>query len=410
MWSRVLSRLVAWIPWILGVAFVAFVAYRLWGPLQGYTALLWLALLGVFVLLTWPYYRTPPKFKISRNHIRYTTVGDRVQVELSCELVAFLPVRLSVFSEPPAHFSSESSLELAGLFWGPSRQVVLSHVRPTQRGEWGWPAVSVYWSDPFGLFWHRLDVEVASDIMVFPKRHVMMMPDLLRPLLSDGKQGARIGLEDPASLRGVREYQLGDALNRIHWRQTAKHGFMGRPMVRELERVSSSTLQIHIDLRASSRFIESAVKLASSLIHLAQSEYQIFSISTAKTRSQPGRDEAALIDALSLLAKIQPDPSEGPEVPLPAFGANVIVITEHPRLDLIEHTLKTRAKAARVLIVLMHEGFYLEPGDQPQRIWAGLHESAKQLERQAAVLLERGVRVFLLRANQSALELGRLGR
>jgi uncharacterized protein (DUF58 family) len=408
--TAAVGRLKTVLRWVLILLVVAALLYLLWTRLAGWSALLWLLPMGMVLVASNLYYRRRPALQIKRVHDGFASVGSTLKVRLECSITAPLPLRLHFSDLPPRTLILGKSLELGGLFGGVQHHTLESEIKLDMRGEFVWPGFKVYWADPWGLFWWEMELPISSTLTVFPDQHAMMLPDMLRPLLADGKPGARIGLEDPSSLRGVREYQAGDALNRIHWRQTAKYAFTGVPMVRELERVSSASMHLHIDTRGSARFIESAVKLASSMVRLAEAEYQSIQISTATELSHFGRGKDTLISALSLLARVQHEPAASPHIPLPVFGANMIVITEHPRLELVESALKTRAKASRVLLLVMHEGFYLEPQERPRRIWAGLHESVKQLEQRAAILSEHGIRVFLLRGNQSVLELsGREG-
>jgi uncharacterized protein (DUF58 family) len=398
------------VRWWLIAALVGGLLYLLWTRLSGASALLWLLPLAMVLLAGNLYYRRRPALEIKRIHPTYATAGNRVAVRLECTITAPLPLRLHFSDVPPRTLILGKSLELGGIFFGEQQHTLESEIRVNMRGEYVWPGFKVYWADPWGLFWWEMELDLSTNLIVFPDKHAMLLPEMLRPLLADGRPGARIGLEDPSSLRGIREYQAGDALNRIHWRQTAKYAFTGVPMVRELERVSSASLHLHIDTFGSERFLESAVKLASSIVRLAEAEYQSIQISTSSQQSTFGRGSEALISALTVLARVQHHSSDTRSIPLPAFGANLIVITERPHLELVEQALKARAKASRVLLLVIHEGFYLEPTERPRRIWAGLHETVQQLEQRAAILSEHGIRVFLLRGNQSVLELsGREG-
>lgn len=387
------------------------------------TSFLWLLPLVVLALGATLYFRRPPQIVLERIHPPYASVDQNVPVKLELTLHAPFPVRLLLRDPPPKTLIPSRVLEWGGLFWGTHFETITLEVKLNVRGEYLWENVTLEWSDPFGLVWRTSKLEVKSKIIVFPAYHPALLPDLLRPLLSDGKAGARIGLEDPSSLRGVRQYQFGDSLNRIHWRQTARNSHLNYPMVRELERVTSSSLQVHLDVldtsprseysgpgySSSEQFVESAVKLAGSLLRQSEIEYQSICLSTYVGRTSPGRGENPLIEALTLLARAQPTLLDTSTIPRPAFGANLVILTQHPTLKLLESALQARATAARVLIVVIHEGFYLEPQQKPRRIWAGLHESVRTLEKQAAVLSEQGVRVFLLRGDQSVLELGTRG-
>lgn len=116
-----------------------------------------------------------------------------------------------------------------------------------------------------------------------------------------------------------------------------------------------------------------------------------------------GRGADALHAALHLLARLEPDPAP-PALPVTRRG-NLIILTARPSADLTTQALRARATASRVSIVALPEGFYLEPGEQARRQWAGLPDAVRDLERRAAVLAESGILIYVLRGNQSVLTL-----
>lgn len=67
--------------------------------------------------------------------------------------------------------------------------------------------------------------------------------------------------------------------------------------------------------------------------------------------------------------------------------------------------MHARAQASRVSIIAMPEGFYLEPGENPRRQWAGLPDTVRELERMSGILADSGILVYVLRGNQSVLKL-----
>ncbi len=177
--------------------------------------------------------------------------------------------------------------------------------------------------------------------------------------------------------------------------------------MRELERTASSRLLVFLDTRGDEVFLESAVRLAASLVQEALSLDLPISVSTPQGATPSGRTPEAMQAALSTLATVQ---RSVPNTPLPdlalqAAGSNLIVLTQRAPTDVLTSALRARIRARRVVIVALPEGFYLEPGESPRRQWAGLPDTVRQLERQAGVLADAGVTVFVLRGNQSVLRL-----
>ncbi|WP_370657427.1 DUF58 domain-containing protein [Deinococcus sp. KNUC1210] len=237
-----------------------------------------------------------------------------------------------------------------------------------------------------------------------------MLPDLLRPLLSEGELSRTLGLDDPISLRGARPYLPGDPPGRIHWRLSARHlaehaGDSGELMVRELERTASSSLHIHLDTAGNDVYLESVVRLAASLVQEALELRLPVALSDGQGSTSSGQTPDHLRRVLRRLAEATVGPAE--HIPVVRPGSNLIVLTQRAGGTLLHSALLARAQAARVVIVALPEGFYLEPGELPRRQWAGLPEAVRELERQAGVLAAAGVAVLVLRGNMSVLRLGR---
>ncbi|WP_188207319.1 DUF58 domain-containing protein [Alkalibacillus aidingensis] len=76
----------------------------------------------------------------------------------------------------------------------------------------------------FGSIFLRAQKIFNQEVVVYPKRKVVPNIDLLSPKRM-GHHRARHSLFDEQSLPvGTREYEPGDAFNKIHWKATAKEG------------------------------------------------------------------------------------------------------------------------------------------------------------------------------------------
>lgn len=73
--------------------------------------------------------------------------------------------------------------------------------------------------------------------------------------------------------------------------------------------------------------------------------------------------------------------------------------------DLINAAVRTRSRAAQVLVIALPEGFYLEPGETGRPMKRALPESIRDLEARSGILEEAGVRVRILRGDSSVLNL-----
>lgn len=140
-----------------------------------------------------------------------------------------------------------------------------------KRGEYAIGPVQLHVSDLLGFFHLKRRYPLTSKLVVFPSP--MEVPELtVRPMGAfgeyqfDGTGAKGSGID----FHGVREYQVGDELRRVHWRSTAKHG---RLNVIEFEHSRAHDNVIAIDLGRGSEVgtglyssLEYAVRIAAGII------------------------------------------------------------------------------------------------------------------------------------------------
>lgn len=367
------------------------------------TALLWLTVLGLLAALLWWAYRTPPRVTLTREVPPNGFQGTRLPLIVRLEMSSRLPVRYLIEDPTPRTVVADTPVRLSGELLGDAAQEVRTGLTLNSRGVYTWPGATLHWADPLGLFWRSVSISAPQRLDVFPAPHGLRLPELLRPLLSEGGLSRRLGLDDPISLRSVREYVPGDPPGRIHWRSSARTGTLS---VREPERTAASSVTIYLDVSSGGEvFTESAVRLAASLVQEALALELPVSVATNEGATPTGRHAEALHAALLRLAQLQPDPAP-PVIPPTRSGSNLIILSASAAPALIAGAMRARATASRVAIVAMPEGFYLEPGERARRQWVAAPDSVKNLERQAGVLAGAGILVFVLRGNQSVLRLG----
>ena len=377
----------------------------------------WLLLIALIVAGLWFAYRNAPQIRVKRElESTRTFQGSSVKVRVMLEVYAPFPVLMTVSEVVPRTFIPDQPAAITGLFWGHSSHELTYGITPNARGGFVWNALEQNWSDPLGLFIKdsRIpNLETEFELLVYPGSHALELPDLARPLLSDGPPSRTWGLEDESTFAGVREYAPGDPQRRVHWKQTAKHGMtdgrFNQLVVRELERVAATGVHIHLDLDATGRngamFLESATRLASSILREAFDAGLRVSVSSLSGRTEAGASFAALERALAYLALVQLEPDGSQVVSEPSPGANLVVITMNAPTTLIEGAIRARARAARVLVLALSEGYYLEPGESPRPLFYSMPDALKDLEARAGVLEAAGVKVFILRGDESVLKL-----
>jgi uncharacterized protein (DUF58 family) len=139
---------------------------------------------------------------------------------------------------------------------------------PTERrGVFELGPLTVHLRDPFGLAEHVAAAAPATKLTVYPK--VVPIEPLPHTLGHDPHAGA----DHPTALGragedfyGLREYQVGDDLRRVHWKSTARTGEL---MIRQDEMPWQGRATVVLDLRLAMHdapSLERAVSAAASIV------------------------------------------------------------------------------------------------------------------------------------------------
>ncbi len=175
-------------------------------------------------------------------------------------------------------------------------------LHPQRRGLFPIGPLVVEYSDPFGMVRSLTAVGSADRLTVVPA--VVDLPDG-GPVLIDGDGTAQlvqrraVGNDDDLS---TREYRWGDALRRVHWRASARHGEL---MVRQEEHRSHPDARIIIDTRLAgypdaapdevgwppspySESFEWAVRMLASLaVHLDEAGFRVDVLESGSPQVEP---------------------------------------------------------------------------------------------------------------------------
>jgi uncharacterized protein (DUF58 family) len=147
------------------------------------------------------------------------------------------------------------------------------HLRPEKRGCYQIGPLEVMATDPLGIFHFRRELSGTTELLVYPT--TVELPWVFPP------GGSPYGASSlhTAEMRGagsefygIREYQPGDPLRRVHWRSSAR---TGRLTVVEYEHDVSVNLALLLDARRGSDVgegadstLETAATIAASLARL----------------------------------------------------------------------------------------------------------------------------------------------
>ncbi len=116
--------------------------------------------------------------------------------------------------------------------------------RLTQRGAFRLGPTVLLSGDPFGLFPVARRFETGSSLLVYPLLVELESFPSPTGVLSGGEALRRRTHQVTPNAAGIREYEPGDALNRIHWANTARRG---RLMTKEFELDPLAPVWIFLD-------------------------------------------------------------------------------------------------------------------------------------------------------------------
>ena len=259
---------------------------------------------------------------------------------------------------------------LFGLTW---YQKVTRHYRvtPHKRGFYRLGPVLLQGGDPFGFVQHTQEVEAPETLVVYPRivpLSALGIPS--RRPFGDLKSNDRL-FEDPMRFAGTRDYQPGDALNRVHWKASAASG---RLQVKLLDPSATQGLAVFINTwgwdlfyqGTETEMMETACVLAASVADWAVQEgiaLGLYANSLVaevgmNLRLPPARGARVLPQALEGLARLQM-PSRTSltemleaEVPALSYGTSVVVITRQVTEEIAAALERVRRSGRPVTLIL----------------------------------------------------------
>ena len=117
------------------------------------------------------------------------------------------------------------------------------------RGRYAFEEVRVEIADPFELERVTVSLPTPGALLVYPR--LVRLDRLFSESGTRSHDGRRLLLHRPSGfeLHGVREYEQGESLRRVHWRSTARRGQL---MVKELEDAPRDEIAVLLDADAAS--------------------------------------------------------------------------------------------------------------------------------------------------------------
>jgi len=111
--------------------------------------------------------------------------------------------------------------------WSNQRIIRRYHVRGMARGVWQLGALYLRAGDPFGFLQSEVRIEQRDGenaLLVLPIVAPLTRFNLPSRHPFGDRRTARMTLEDPSQIVGIRDYAPGDPMRRVHWKATARAG------------------------------------------------------------------------------------------------------------------------------------------------------------------------------------------
>lgn len=345
------------------------------------------ALLFVIAGFGWLYARVAAdKLVYARNFSETRAfLGETVELEISLANrklapVSWVVVRDVVPDELPINeqrITPNPSNNLAEFttFWmlGPRQRLTRRYsVACTSRGFHRFGPATIQTGDSFGFFGRRYTIDDSRHLIVYPRLYTadeMQLPT--RNPFGD-IHVPRSLFEDPLRTAGIRAWQSGDTLRRVHWKATARRQEM---LSRIYEPSEETHVQFFMNVATMERhwygympeLQERVISVTASLAALADAERLPFGLaangvlpeSDRPIRLLPGRSPQQLITVLELLAAVTPL-ATGPieqmlatEAPHLPWGATLVVVTGIAHESLLATLEDLAAVGRRVVLITL---------------------------------------------------------
>jgi uncharacterized protein (DUF58 family) len=263
--------------------------------------------LGAALLICWIWSR----FSLQRIGLRRSLSIDRLRVgewvseDLTLTNYALLPklwVESRDLSSLPGHHAGRV------VHLGSRGEATWNTAtRCDRRGRYRLGPIVLTASDPLGLFEQRRSVPATHEIVVYPPRVDVSEIPMPMANLSGGRVMSPNAAAAAHTIAGIRDYHVGDPLNRISWNATAR---MGRMMVKEFDPDPSSDIWIILDLSETSG---SPSHDAPHRVHASHDEKLEYAIAVAGSLAETCLDEGrkvGLVVNRSMPIRIEADSSQ----------------------------------------------------------------------------------------------------
>ena len=222
-------------------------------------------------------------------------------------------------------------------------------------------------SGPLGLIVQRRTFDLPLNLTVYPTYHQMKGLPVAETAWADWGHAVRTSIA--AEFYGSKEYQHGDPLKHIHWRNTAR---LGTFMLKEFEQANQGSVVVTFETRRDfgtgrETTLEYSIKIAASLAKLCADSGRSIDIITGATPLT----NAGWREAMDFLAHLKVEGKDTLTELMSVSEPDKIVVVIVPTIETkIIPILSQLADRVRGLVVLLLEGF--APNEVPHEFLARL--------------------------------------
>jgi uncharacterized protein (DUF58 family) len=243
------------------------------------------------------------------------------------------------------------------------------------RGRYAFEDVRVEIADPFGLERVAMPLPAPGALLVYPR--LVRLERLFSETGAHSHDGRRLLLRRQTGfeLHGVREYERGESLRRVHWRSTARRGQL---MVKELEDAPRDEIAVLLDADRSAVVGESfdvQVRAAGSILesYVRRGRRAVLVVNSERRDVQQVHSVAAdWRRALELLAAVEPT-AHTPAASLlsehdgPAARAlELALVTARLEPALVDRLVQRAVSRRRVSVVYVDPTSFNDARRQPE--------------------------------------------
>ena len=344
--------------------------------------------LGIYIISLFWTRQSAKNISCERKFEKRAFWGEEVTVQLEIRNKGWLPIPwLLVYESLPVELAAGTSIKRV-LSLGPhGRTQVVYKLGAFKRGYYPVGPFIIKLGDTLGLA-DIQELEKQSDfITVYP--HIIPLANAKLPSRSPlGTLRHHLPIfEDPARVRGKRDYVASDSMRRVDWKATAS---TGRLQVKQFEPSIALQTVIFLNLNASEYVArhcidatELAIVVAASLANWAVTQKQSVGLITNGVDSHannqnvqpiPSRKgRGQLVHILNLLARIQCTESHpltemlNKETPNLPWGTTVVIITGSIDETLFDAIFQIQRRGQNVVLIISGLGANIKLARQQAR-------------------------------------------